>query len=125
MTERDNDEAFAGYLDQLERLCNAATPGPWTLDEHQRFVVDPDGGCVFELEYALSRGAVLSSVPSNASLACAHLAIAARHALPKLIAKVRELEAELVVQVERKMGYQKRAHVAEDQLAKLARGVQR
>jgi len=50
---------------------------------------------------------------------------AARHALPKLIAKVRELEAELVVQVERKMGYQKRAHVAEDQLAKLARGVQR
>jgi hypothetical protein len=87
----DRDEAFAGYLDELEQLCNAATPGPWTLDEHQRFVVDPDGGCVFELEYALSRGAVVSTVPSNASLACAHLAIAARHALPKLIAKVRRL----------------------------------
>lgn len=97
IADTDAAEAFAGYLDELDRLCSAATPGPWTLDPYTRFVVGPDGGMLFELEYAASeRGGALSEAPSAASLASAQLAIAARHALPRLIATVRELQGMLV-----------------------------
>jgi hypothetical protein len=80
----DAAEAFAGYLDELERLCHAATPGPWTSHQGSIWsassrnpICDIDAGSPDEYD------------PD------ARFIEAARHALPKLIAKVRELQAEL------------------------------
>lgn len=85
--DRDNPdaaEAFAGYLDELERLCNAATPGPWTSHQGSIWsassrnpICDIDAGSPDEYD------------PD------ARFIEAARHALPKLIAKVRELQVKL------------------------------
>ena len=71
-SEPDTTEALAGYLDELERLCEAATPGPWTLDESESGLIGPHCEPIVE--------------------ACDALFIAAaRDALPKLIAEVRRL----------------------------------
>jgi len=79
--DRDNPdaaEAFAGYLDELERLCNAATPGPWTSHQGSIWsassrnpICDIDAGSPDEYD------------PD------ARFIETARHALPKLIAFVR------------------------------------
>jgi len=84
MPSTDAADAFAGYLDELERLCRAATPGPWTSHQGSIWsassrnpICDIDAGSPDEYD------------PD------ARFIEAARHALPKLIAKVRELQAEL------------------------------
>jgi hypothetical protein len=76
-------EAFAGYLDELERLCQAATPAPWKLHDGEDELTAPDGHTVVETFGGISR------------FDNARFIEAARHALPQLIATVRELEAEL------------------------------
>jgi hypothetical protein len=79
------DEALSGYLDELERLCAAATPGPW-------FMRDGDVWCCpsseDQREYIVGLVRVLD-FDDGAFVA------AARHALPKLVAKVRELQARI------------------------------
>jgi hypothetical protein len=79
----DAGEAFAGYLDELERLCNAASPGPWMLDAHGDGLTAANGDPIAETWSGTRR------------LHDARFIKAARHALPKLIATVRELQAEL------------------------------
>jgi hypothetical protein len=80
----DAAEAFAGYLDELERLCNAATPGPWTSHQGSIWsassrnpICDIDAGSPDEYD------------PDACFIE------AARHALPKMIATVRELQSQL------------------------------
>jgi len=82
----DVAEAFAGYLDELERICNAATPGPWTLDEHGDGLRAPNGNPIVETWSGTRRRGDARFIE------------AARYALPKLIAELRELQAELEVQ---------------------------
>jgi hypothetical protein len=84
---KQTDDAFLGYLDELERLCNAATPGPWTLDEDEPWrLVAPDGQDVVGA-YGFRK--------AGSQQANARFVAAASHALPTLIAKARELQAEL------------------------------
>lgn len=73
----DAAEAFAGYLDELERLCEAATPGPWRLDAGEDRLTAPDGSPIAEAWGGKRR------------FDDARFIEAARHALPKLIAFVR------------------------------------
>jgi hypothetical protein len=68
-------------LDALQRLCDAATPGPW--DGGSAIVENCDGLTVCEF----------SDPAADASERDADFICAARDALPKLIARVRELEA--------------------------------
>lgn len=80
-------EVLSGYLDELERLCAKATPGPWRPDEANGFVlVAPDDQDVVGVSG-------LRTVRTHQ--ANARFIEAARHALPKLIEKVRELQADL------------------------------
>lgn len=79
----DDHEALAGYLDELERLCDAATPGPWSDANWE--ISGPDREVIFDIP----------DVAADVAQADAAFVAAARHALPKLIAKVRELQAEL------------------------------
>lgn len=81
-------------LTAIEKLCARATTGPWVFDDDspaEPYVADPDGRVVCELnatdlvDGAENRGAVMRD---NGEFIAA-----ARDALPKLIAKVRELEA--------------------------------
>jgi glucose dehydrogenase len=75
----DAAEAFAGYLDELHWLCNAATPGPWTLDESGDGVVAANGNPIAETWGGTRR------------LDDARFIAAARYALPRLIAELRWL----------------------------------
>jgi len=79
------DEAFAGYLDELERICQAATPGPWIVDDDTESVVTTDDGAII----CASGDVAADEARRDADFICA-----ARHALPKLIAEVRRLQAE-------------------------------
>jgi len=84
----DVAEAFAGYLDELARLCGAATPGPWEYADDASAILFGEG----------HQGGIVCEFPDVAAEATerdALFIVAARHALPKLIAKVRELQAEL------------------------------
>jgi len=89
--ERPKSEHIAGWhsfvppdvldLDALQRLCDAATPGPWTSER----------GSVWGSSTRLSVCDVeLGSTQDD--LADALFIAAARDALPKLIARVRQLE---------------------------------
>lgn len=82
LSDTSTDEAFAGYLDELERLCNAATPGPWTADVAAMFVFAPTSESVCEFD-------------GEARDDDANFIATARHALPKLIAKVRQLQVRI------------------------------
>jgi len=85
-SDRDNPdaaEAFAAYLDELARLCNAATPGPWKLHDGEDELTAPDGHTVAETFGGISR------------FDNARFIEAARHALPQLLETVRELQVEL------------------------------
>lgn len=78
-------------LNELERLANAATPGPWRVCHDEPHIVidsrfgvdDPDGGIVAEC----GGKAFHSPFPENAAFIAA-----ARDAVPYLIAEVRRLE---------------------------------
>jgi len=78
------DDVFAGYLNELERLCNAATPEPWIVDDATLVDLEAPGGRSIATTY---------NCPTR--LEDAEFIAAARHALPKLITKVRQLQAEL------------------------------
>jgi len=91
-------EASALDLDELQRLCDAATPGPWEIDDEG----DLRAVCA---GYDESRG-LMQLVRLYAPVALATerpeweshppdvaFVSAARDALPKLIARVRELQA--------------------------------
>lgn len=81
-TPADTADAFNGWLDELQKLCDALQPGPWELDDTDdaelpiRRVLDGIGV------------AEAASYPSGAFIA------ASREAVPKLIAKVRELQGQ-------------------------------
>jgi hypothetical protein len=70
-------------LDALQRLCDAATCGPWEADDGS-MTVRSDDVVVCDVDTGLREG----------DLADAAFISAARDALPKLIARVRELQAE-------------------------------
>lgn len=84
-TPTDADDAFAGYLDELEQLCDQATPGPWTLDYEGTSVLVPGGWVLVE-----DRGHRYA--PTETREADARFIATARDALPKLIERVRTLE---------------------------------
>jgi hypothetical protein len=93
--ETDAADAFAGYLDELERICQAATPGPWRVDEDgdvRAGGAAPFGLCRLAALYA---PCPVEAHPCGSNEVDEEFIAAARHALPKLIAKVRELQARL------------------------------
>jgi hypothetical protein len=87
-------------LDELERLEQAATPGPWETSECDCArackvnVSDADGyGIALGWPYANIRTVLKNDQCANQSDAA--LIVAARNALPELIRRIRELEQEL------------------------------
>jgi hypothetical protein len=88
-------------LDALQKLCDEATPGPWKMCPKRVYFIAPDGSPVCDVDdfdnygpiELRGHGAEVSgnrpagSMDANADFICA-----ARDALPKLIAKVRELQ---------------------------------
>lgn len=90
-------------LDELQRLCDAATRGPWKMCPKRVYFLAADGSPVCDIDdfdnygpiELRGHGAEVSgnrpegSMDANADFICA-----ARDALPKLIAKVKELEVE-------------------------------
>ncbi len=77
----------ADDLDELQQLCDAATPGPWVLDACELYVLGE------ELVFTLETGD--DGEATRTSRADARFVIAARDALPKLIAEVRRLRGVL------------------------------
>lgn len=77
----DELAAESADLDELQRLCDAATPGPWTVD----------GAYV---ECPLGTVAVCTDGATKPQPEACFMA-AARDALPKLIAEVRRLRVQL------------------------------
>lgn len=77
-------------LDALEELANAATPGPW--ESSGVAVWGKNNVWVGDLNFEASRqeSLVAPRVSNDANFVAA-----AREAIPKLIAKVRSLEAEI------------------------------
>jgi hypothetical protein len=101
-TPTDADNAFAGYLDELERLCNQATPGPWEMCPKRVYFVAADGSPVCDItdfdnygpiELRGHGAEVSGNRPAGSMDANADFICAARHALPKLIERVRELRS--------------------------------
>jgi hypothetical protein len=84
-------------LTELERLCKQATPGPWRYDDGR---TDGDErGKPAWVDTITAAGHTLIAEPSDhpgldAMDANARLIVAAVNALPRLVARVRELEAE-------------------------------
>ena len=72
-------------LEELERLAKAATPGPWEMVDARAFLDDED----FEIR---NGGHCIGYGTSGKDAA---YIVAACNAVPELIARVRELEAEL------------------------------
>ena len=81
-------------LDAIERRANAATPGPWAVYEKPDpwgywTVQDADGKDVFD------DGSAGAEYGQTCGIADRDFLVAARTDVPALIARVRELEAEL------------------------------
>ena len=79
----------AAELDELEALANAATPGPWKPGVLKPGIcawIDSACGTVID---------VTESPPEGMAVDDANFIAAARDAVPKLIARVRELEREM------------------------------
>lgn len=72
--------------DELQRLADAATPGPWSW--HSRQTVDGDSWAVFGTSDRALAGNRDGWTPDAEFIA------ASRSAVPALLARVRELEAE-------------------------------
>jgi hypothetical protein len=80
----DAPDASALDLDALQRLCDAATPAKWCLVDQGTEIVDAyQGRTICELTD-------VHDAEHDGAFICA-----AREALPKLIAKVRELQSQL------------------------------
>ena len=73
-------------LDELERLANAATPGPWRVESE---VVRDSMGLFWPIS---SIEGTEDNVTENVTTGDAAYIVAACNAVPELIAKVRELE---------------------------------
>ena len=87
-------DAIDDDLAELQRLCDAATPGPWTLDEDGDLRAGgraPHG--LYAVATLLAPATTEDSAESND--ATARFIAVARDALPKLIARVRVLEHRL------------------------------
>jgi hypothetical protein len=81
-------------LDAIEARANAATPGPWAVYEKPDpwgywAVQDADGKDVFD------DGSAGAEYGQTCSIADRDFLVAARTDVPALVARVRELEAEL------------------------------
>lgn len=76
-------------LERLEELCSRATPGPWKVRQEFGRSLTPYGD-VFML--------CAADLGEEASLNNAAFIVAARTALPALLAEVRRLQAELAKQ---------------------------
>lgn len=76
-------------LDRYEAITNAATPGPWTHDPNGReSICGAGGGNVFSGSHNWTEdGPELNASADDIAFACT-----AREAMPRLIARVRELE---------------------------------
>jgi len=85
MPSTDAAEAFAGYLDELERVCQAAPPEPWELDSSELYVLGHAARPLFVLETDDGGDS------TTAAVAAGRFVVAARHALPRLIAEVRRI----------------------------------
>lgn len=74
-------------LEELERLAKAATPGPWKVDDLNNIRIAPKGrpivATIHDCEDYLPR------------MADAQYITAACNAVPELIQRIRELEAEV------------------------------
>ena len=78
-------------LDELERLANAATPGPWVLVTSRVGPASPHHAP--RVDHAvMSNGGPIVAFGLHSQRADPRLIAAAREAIPKLIARVRELE---------------------------------
>lgn len=77
-------------LDALEALASAATPGPW--ESSGVSIWGKNSVWVGELNFALSRQESLATPRVSND---ANFITAARESVPRLIARVRDLEAEL------------------------------
>lgn len=77
-------------LDALQRLCDAATPGPWVYSELLASIGGRDGALVCAM--TTSRLDEAGDEQNPQAAADGEFLEAARDALPKLIAKVRDLE---------------------------------
>lgn len=78
-------------LDALEKLCEEASPAPWTADDGGQddwCIFDGTGQLCFDIGWEASKDGVHPKRPD----ADARFIAAARTALPVLIKRVRELE---------------------------------
>lgn len=73
-------------LDDLEKLCNAATPGPWASDNYKSLPTvwysEPHSGVAIACEVGNNRDATFISV--------------CRTAVPEMIAEIRALRAKVL-----------------------------
>lgn len=93
MTNRLTDEE----LEELERLEQDATPGPWVFRDDscgEYRVLGPDCKLVFNKDFGGLRRHLMPPHEEDA-----RLFVAARNALPSLLAEVRELRA-IVAQID-------------------------
>lgn len=81
-------------LDELERLANAATPGPWVLVTSRVGPASPHHAP--KVDHAvMSNGGPVVAFGLHSQSADPRFIAAAREAVPRLIARVRELEENL------------------------------
>jgi len=85
-------------LDEIEARANAATPGPWYVHESDRpgdyWTVSADEDSPFECE-VFDDGSAGGEYGPSCSIEDRDFLVAARTDVPALIARVRELEAQL------------------------------
>lgn len=85
-----DEKKLAGW----QGLCDAATPGPWKLDDMGMFVFGPDMEMIVsEHDEAVVIRGVGRQLPMEANAA---FITTARTALPEAIAEIRRLQAELM-----------------------------
>ncbi len=101
-------------LDALQRLCDAATPGPWVYSELLASIGGRDGALVCAMTTSQLDEAGDEQNPQAA--ADGEFLEAARDALPRLIAKVRELQAAELSALCALAKANDRAHLAECRL---------
>jgi hypothetical protein len=83
-------------LEEIERRANAATPGPWGFSrDEKRYLLDETTDVVGEVAPGSTGAAITVFAVATGALEDADFIASARTDVPALIARVRELEAEL------------------------------
>jgi hypothetical protein len=83
-------------LDRIERRANAATKGPWGFSYgDRRYIADPSTDIVGEVAPPYSGQTMCVFAVASANQGDSEFIASARTDVPALIARVRELEAEL------------------------------